>query len=94
MNEPVAWMDGQGNLYRYPDDADRGQTMRPLFFAQSTRPTKILNPNLEPGWKRGWFNLTDEEMTDIVAETDWGEQLWQVVCLTKIIEARLKEKNT
>ena len=32
MNEPVAWMDGQGNLYRYPDDADRGQTMRPLYL--------------------------------------------------------------
>lgn len=56
MTEPVAWMDGQGNLYRYPDDADRGQTMRPLFFAQST------HPNLEPGWKRGWFDLNDEEI--------------------------------
>ena len=32
MAEPVAWMDGQGNLYRYPDDADRGQTMRPLYL--------------------------------------------------------------
>jgi len=44
--------------------------------------------------KREWVGLTDDEMTDIVAETDWGEHLWQVVCLTKIIEARLKEKNT
>ena len=76
MREPVAWMDGQGNLYRYPNDADRGQTMRPLYL------------------EREWVGLTDAEMVDIVAETDWGEHLWQVVCLTKIIEARLKEKNT
>ena len=32
MNEPVAWMDGQGNLFKHPDDADRGQTMRPLYL--------------------------------------------------------------
>ena len=43
--------------------------------------------------KREWVGLTDAEMVDIVAETDWGELLWEVVCLTKIIEATLKEKN-
>ena len=79
MIKPVAWMDGQGNLYRYPDDADRGQTMRPLYLEQP---------------KREWIGFTDKEMADAVAETDWGELLWEVVCLTKIIEATLKEKNT
>ena len=32
MNEPVAWMDAGGRLYQFPDDADRGQTMRPLYL--------------------------------------------------------------
>ena len=79
MTDAVAWMDGQGNLYRYPDDADRGQTMRPLYFEQP---------------KKEWVGLTDEERAYIAAETDWGELLWEVFCLTKIIEATLKEKNT
>lgn len=48
MNEPVAWMDGQGNLYRYPDDADRGQTMRPLY--------------LEQPMYRKWVGFTTEEI--------------------------------
>jgi hypothetical protein len=67
MAEPVAWMDGQGNLYRYPDDADRGQTMRPLYLEQPTHPTKLLGPNLEQilnsaGFyrKREWEGLTDD----------------------------------
>ena len=32
MAEPVAWMDAGGRLYQFPDDADRGQTMRPLYL--------------------------------------------------------------
>ena len=32
MAEPVAWMDGGGHLYHFADDADRGQTMRPLYL--------------------------------------------------------------
>jgi hypothetical protein len=31
MNNPVAWMDGRGNLFKHPDDAERGQTMQPLY---------------------------------------------------------------
>jgi hypothetical protein len=44
---------------------------------------------------RPWVGLTDEEMTEIVTDidVDWGDLLWKVVCLTKIIEAKLKEKN-
>ena len=90
MNEPVAWMDGQGNLYRYPDDADRGQTMRPLFFAQSPRPTKILGPNLEdkkPGWKRGWLNLSDEE----ISAASKGHMTRNG--FARVVETKLKEKN-
>ena len=43
-----------------------------------------------------WVGMTDEEMTEIVTDidVDWGHLLWKVVCLTKIIEAKLKEKNT
>jgi len=45
--------------------------------------------------QRPWVGLTEEEMSDIVADmdVDFGDLLWKVVCLTKIIEARLKEKN-
>jgi hypothetical protein len=45
---------------------------------------------------RPWKGLTDKEMTEIVTDmdVDWGDLLWKVICLTKIIEAKLKEKNT
>ncbi len=75
MNEPVAWMDGQGNLFKHPDHADRGQTMRPLYL------------------EREWVNLTDNEINDALADVEWGELLLTVICLTKLIEAKLKRKN-
>jgi len=45
--------------------------------------------------QRPWQGLTDEEMSDTVAdmEVDFGDLLWKVVCLTKLIEAKLKERN-
>ena len=45
--------------------------------------------------QRPWVGLTDEEMSDIVADmdVDFGDLLWKVICLTKIIEAKLKERN-
>ena len=45
--------------------------------------------------QRPWIGLTDEEMSDTVADmdVDFGDLLWKVVCLTKIIEAKLKERN-
>jgi hypothetical protein len=61
MTDAVAWMDGQGNLYRYPDDADRGQTMRPLYLEQPTHPNleQVLN---SAGFyrRREWEGLTDD----------------------------------
>ena len=50
----------------------------------------------QPVPPRTWVGLTDEEMSDIVADidVDLGDLLWKVVCLTKIIEATLKERNT
>ena len=100
MAEPVAWMDGQGNLYRYPDDADRGQTMRPLYLEQPTRPTKLLGPNLEEvlnsaGFykKRKWVNLTDDEIKEIIGS--WGDTPIKGYTrkLMDQIQAKLKEKN-
>ena len=46
--------------------------------------------------QRPWVGLTDEEMSDIVADidVDFGDLLWKVVCLTKIIQATIKERNT
>jgi hypothetical protein len=48
-----------------------------------------------PPPQRPWQGLTDEEMSEIVADmdVDFGDLLWKVVCLTKIIEATLKERN-
>ena len=45
--------------------------------------------------QRPWVGLTDEEMSDTVADmdVDFGDLLWKVVCLTKIIEAKLEKKN-
>ena len=45
--------------------------------------------------QRPWQGLTDEEMSDIVADidVDFGDLLWKVICLIKIIEAKLKELN-
>ena len=45
--------------------------------------------------QRPWVGLTDDEMSDTVADmdVDFGDLLWKVVCLTKIIEAKLKERN-
>jgi len=45
--------------------------------------------------QRPWVGLTDEEMSDTVAdmEVDFGDLLWKVVCLTKLIEAKLKDRN-
>ena len=93
MTKPVAWMDAGGRLYQFQDDADRGQTMRPLYLEQPTRPTKLLGPNLEEvlnsaGFykKRKWVNLTDDEFDSI----DPKLSLFQFY---KAIETKLKEKN-
>ena len=44
--------------------------------------------------KREWVGLTDDEINDALADVAWGELLLTVICLTKLIEAKLKEKNT
>jgi hypothetical protein len=87
--EPVAWM--TINEYGEEDDIHyenpeghllEGWTYKPLYTHPSTA-------------QRPWQGLTDEEMSDIVAyiDVDFGDLLWKVVCLTKIIEATLKERN-
>jgi len=101
MAEPVAWMDAGGRLYQFPDDADRGQTMRPLYLEQPTHPTKLLGPNLEQvlnsaGFykKREWVNLTDDEIKEIIGS--WGDTPVKGYTrkLMDQIQDKLKEKNT
>ena len=62
----------------------------------TTRQADFIKHADDARMKAGWRGLTDEEMTKIVTDidVDWGHLLWKVVCLTKIIEAELKEKNT
>jgi hypothetical protein len=81
MTEPVAWMDGQGNLYRYPDDADRGQTMRPLYFDQYVAFMDVPY--------RKWVGFTTEEVLGL-QEFAYADD----VEFVNHIEALLKEKNT
>ena len=78
MIKPVAWMDGQGNLYRYPDDADRGQTMRPLYLEREW-------VGLTDKEKNGC--LVSADPCECLA-TPEAQQLMEDV------EAKLKEKNT
>ena len=83
MNEPVAWMDGRGNLFKHPDDAERGQTMRPLFFEQPASVAFMDVPY------RKWVGLTPEEILgfqDFTYADDFE--------FVNHIEALLKERNT
>lgn len=82
MNEPVAWMDGRGNLFKHPDDAERGQTMRPLFFEQPASVAFMDVPY------RKWVGFTTEEINRLqdFAYADDVE-------FVNHIEAFLKEKN-
>lgn len=101
MNKPVAWMDGGGHLYHFADDADRGQTMRPLYLEQPTHPTKLLGPNLEQilnsaGFyrKREWEGLTELEKAEITSLKWWDwEDTFDIDGFIKTLEAKLKEKN-
>lgn len=52
QGKPVAWMNGWGDLFKNPDDAERGQTMQPLY----TTPQPAQKP------------LTDEQIYDMYNE--------------------------
>ena len=88
--EPVAWDKPSDNFNEwwngdYEDPANPFEKDSGAYWAWA-------------GWKaaqRPWVGLTDEEMSDIVADidADFGDLLWKVVCLTKIIQAELKERN-
>lgn len=82
QDEPVAYLceNGVGHKYfRWKKPSDIYKPIG-LYTASPQRP---------------WVGLTDEEMSDIVADidVDFGDLLWKVICLTKIIEAKLKELN-
>ena len=77
-----AWNCGSYQFNLYKDEIDQGLLCDVHYWQ-----TKAQRP---------WVELTDEEMSDIVADidTDFGDLVWKVVCLTKIIEATIKERNT
>ena len=80
--EPVAYLCENGVGHRYFRWKKPSDIYKPIGLY-------ISPPKCE------WVGLTDEEMSDIVADidVDFGDLLWKVVCLTKIIEATLKERN-
>ena len=77
-----AWNCGSYQFNLYKNDIDQGELCDVHYWQTKAQ--------------RQWVGLTDEEMSDIVADidVDFGDLLWKVVCLTKIIEATLKERNT
>ena len=82
VQEPVAYLCENGVGHRYFRWKKPSDIYKPISLY--TAPPK-----------REWVGLTDEEMSDIVADidVDFGDLLWKVICLTKIIEATLKERN-
>ena len=66
-------------------------SLREVYFDEDGEPSMHRSPP-----QREWVGLTDEEMSDIVVDidADFGDLLWKVVCLTKIIQAELMERNT
>ncbi len=93
MTDTVAWMDGQWNLYRYPDDADRNlkmwlHTTHPepedvvAYHADGSRTVRIK-------LKREWVGLTGVEINHIfAANVGYPERMM------KEVAKLLKEKNT
>ena len=80
-----------------------GPNLHDMFFTQSEAQDMVrlkgdgstVAPLYTAPPQRIWVGLTDDEMTEIVTDidVDWGDLLWKVVCLTKIIEAQLEERN-
>ena len=63
MAEPVAWMDEGGHLYHFAGDADRSQTMRPLYedVVQVVKPlTQEQIEGLWGGWMQRYVRLVEE----------------------------------
>ena len=91
--EPVTWDKPSDNFNDWWDGDRRRDSANPFT-------TDSFAYWAFEGWQaalaqRLWVGLTDEEMSDIVADmdVDFGDLLWKVICLTKIIEAKLKELN-
>ena len=92
--EPVAWMFEHSETGRMNYVSNDGRNTPDLFLKTNLRYALVCPLYAAPP-QRPWVGLTDEEMSDIVADidVDFGDLLWKVVCLTKIIEATLKERN-
>jgi hypothetical protein len=78
VQEPVAWMDRDGDLYANEPDKNWCPPHYPLY----TTP---------PAAQRQWVGLTDEEITDIWAETT---PYYHEDDFARAIEAKLKKLNT
>lgn len=76
--EPVAWMNGWGDLFKHFDDAERGQTIQPLY----------ANPP-----QRTWVGLTFNDLQDVENQYDCTTSTGRMFAY-QAIEAKLKEKNT
>lgn len=81
--------------YMLPDGSVAGDFQWLVDQYKADKNTIKLIPLYTTPTQRKWVGLTDDEMTEIVTDidVDWGDLLWKVVCLTKIIEAKLKERN-
>jgi hypothetical protein len=83
VQEPVAWMDKYGEIYK--DVPEVLSTDTPLY----TTP---------PAAQRQWVGLTDEEILKLAYPIRWQEvddfEADKAVNFAQMVEAKLKEKNT
>ena len=77
--EPVAWMDGNGNLFPF------------VWNVGIQQGSKYLDETLTPLYttppQREWIGLTDEEISELIRATH------NTGSFVRAIEAKLKEKN-
>jgi hypothetical protein len=84
--EPLVWMNKYGHVASFKND----EYTAPLYTAP-VHASDIPQERVDEMAKRKheWVGLTDKEVTSIIRE--WH---WMPYELCKVIEAKLKEKNT
>ncbi len=104
VQEPVAWMDKYGEIYKEVDDVLSTDT--PLYTAPPAHPAPVQNiehciwarngntpcPHTTQPAQRQWVGLTQEEQRECFQKMFDAEASWPIYA--NAIEAKLREKNT
>jgi hypothetical protein len=82
VQEPVAWMDALGDIYKHELWPDWNPPHTPLYATP-------------PAAQRQWVKLTDEEIKEVNAKVSQIPPIdYTTTTYARAIEAKLKEKNT